>query len=144
MKKQFLFTFLFISISFSGAAQEWVYDFEQAKQKATKETKTIVLVFAGSDWCAPCIKLEKKVWESPKFQRLAKNSFVMLKADFPRRKKNKLSKEQQKHNDALAEKYNQNGNFPLVVVLDANGHVKGKVGYENISPIEYYKKLKSL
>lgn len=130
--------------SLSSFSQEWTYDIDEAKQKASSENKSIVLVFAGSDWCAPCIKLEKKIWENAQFQRLAKDSFIMLKADFPRRKKNRLSKEQQKHNDQLAEKYNQSGNFPLVVVLDANGQTKGKVGYENISPTDYYKKLKSL
>jgi len=137
-------TLIILLISLSGFAQEWTYNIEEAKQKASIEKKSIVLVFAGSDWCAPCIKLEKKIWESSQFQRLAKDSFVMLKADFPRRKKNQLPKDQQKHNDQLAEKYNQSGNFPLVVVLDANGRLKGKAGYENISPIEYYKKLKSL
>lgn len=131
-------------ISCTLFAQEWVYDIQQAKQMASSENKSIVLVFAGSDWCAPCIKLEKKIWEDTQFQQLSKNTFVMLKADFPRRKKNRLSKDQQKHNDQLAAQYNQHGNFPLVVVLDAKGHVKGKVGYENISPVEYYQKLTSL
>ena len=42
----------------------------------------------------------------------------MLKADFPRKKKNLLPKPQQKNNNKLAEKYNSNGHFPFVVVLD--------------------------
>jgi thioredoxin-related protein len=144
MKIKNFCTAILLVISISSFAQDWTYDINKAKQQATSEEKEIVLVFAGSDWCAPCIKLEKKIWESEQFQRLAKDTFVMLKADFPRRKKNRLPKQQQKHNDALAEKYNRKGNFPLVVVLDKNGNVKGKVGYENISPIDYYKKLKAL
>lgn len=144
MKIRNFCTAILLIVSMSSFAQDWTYDINKAKQQASTEEKAIVLVFAGSDWCAPCIKLEKKIWESEQFQRLAKDTFVMLKADFPRRKKNKLSKQQQKHNDALAEKYNRNGNFPLVVVLDENGNIKGKAGYENISPIDYYKKLKSL
>ncbi len=143
MKKTILTTGFMILLSLACFAQDWTYNIDEAKQKASSDNKTIVLVFAGSDWCGPCMKLEKKVWESSQFQRLAKDSFVMLKADFPRRKKNRLSKEQQKHNDQLAEKYNENGNFPLVVVLDAKGVVKGKVGYENIPPTKYYQKLKS-
>lgn len=144
MKKSKLLIIVAILVTYSVGAQEWVYNIDEAKKQASLEEKSIVLVFAGSDWCAPCIKLERKIWESEEFQKLSRNSFVMLKADFPRKKKNKLTKEQQKHNDKLAEKYNKYGNFPLVVVLDAQGNVKGKVGYENISPKEYYQKLKSL
>ncbi len=78
-------TAILLIMSLSSFAQDWSYDIHKAKQQAASEEKEIVLVFAGSDWCAPCIKLEKKVWESSQFQRLAKGSFVMLKADFPRR-----------------------------------------------------------
>ena len=67
----------------------------------------------------------------------------MLKADFPKKKANKLSKEQQDKNDLLAEKYNQNGYFPLVVVLDKTGKVLGTTGYKNITPAEYIKLLSS-
>ena len=67
----------------------------------------------------------------------------MLKADFPRQKKNKLSKEQQKHNDLLAEKYNLEGYFPLVLILNAQGKVLGKTGYKKLSPEKYISLLNS-
>jgi hypothetical protein len=37
-----------------------------------------------------------------------------------------LPEELKKQNQGLAEKYNQEGFFPLVVVLDGNGKVLGK------------------
>lgn len=137
---------LIVAIVFSGQfalAQDWLTDFDTAKQKAADMDNKIVLVFAGSDWCAPCIKLEKNIWESDSFKNYSKDNFVLLKADFPRQKKNKLTKELQKHNDALAEQYNMQGYFPLVLVLNANGKVLGKTGYKKISPDEYIKLLNS-
>lgn len=129
---------LFTTLAFS---QNWQTNFEEAKTLASEENKTIVLVFQGSDWCAPCIKLDKEIWSTQEFKDIAKDEFIMLQADFPRRKKNKLSEAQQEHNNGLAEKYNKNGYFPYVVVLDANGKELGSLGYEKTTPKEYSNKI---
>jgi thioredoxin-related protein len=128
-------------ISFSAIGQNWNTNFEAAKQESSKNNRNIVLVFQGSDWCAPCMKLDKEIWSTEAFQKLSKNHFVMLKADFPRKKANKLSETLTQQNAKLAEKYNNQGYFPLVVVLDNNGKVLGKMGYEKVSPNDYFKKL---
>jgi len=124
-------------------SQNWITDFESAKTSAQNENKKIVLVFQGSDWCAPCIKLDKEIWHTKEFQNYAKDHFIMLQADFPKRKKNALSEQQQTHNNELAEKYNRNGYFPYVLVLDADGTVLGATGYKKISPSDYIKLLES-
>jgi len=134
---------LLILTSFNLSAQEWQTDFTKAKEIANQEHKKILLVFQGSDWCAPCIKLDRKIWNSEKFKTYAKDHFVMLKADFPRRKKNKLSLKQEENNKNLAAKYNSKGYFPLVVVLDDKGSVLGQLGYKNIKPTAYIKLLSS-
>ena len=135
MKNILLIILLFIStLTF---AQDWQTDIDKAEEIAAKNNRPIILVFQGSDWCAPCIKLEKEIWNSEEFKIYAKDNFVLLKADFPRRKKNKLSKEQQEKNNQLAEKYNKQGHFPYVVVLDSAGNVKGKTGYKKVTPQEY-------
>lgn len=128
-------------MSLSSFSQDWKTNFDETKVEAIKKNQNIVLVFQGSDWCAPCIKLDKEIWSSQEFQKLSKDHFVMLKADFPRKKANKLSEELTLQNGKLAEKYNNQGFFPLVVLLDKNGEVLGKMGYEKISPSEYFKKL---
>lgn len=133
-----------LMVSSIVSAQSWETNWKVASAKAEKNNQNIVLVFSGSDWCAPCIKLDKEIWSTPKFQELSKDSFVMLRADFPRRGKNALTKEQQDHNNSLAEKYNQNGYFPYVVVLNAKGKVLGSLGYEKTTPELYFKKLKTL
>lgn len=142
MKTALIFISLFF-LSFTINAQEWHVDYTKATEEASKSNKKIILVFQGSDWCAPCIKLDRKIWSTEMFKAYAKTHFVLLKADFPRRKKNKLPKNQEEKNQLLAEKYNQQGYFPLVVVLDKKGKVLGQLGYENIAPKEYIKQLSS-
>lgn len=141
--KKLLLLFLGIGLSFNLFAQDWTYNLEKAKSLAIKEQKQIILVFSGSDWCAPCIKLEKNIWESPEFQKATESNWILLKADFPRKKKNRLSKEQTKENEFLAENYNPNGYFPLVVVLSASGKVLGTTGYKDLSPSDYISHLQS-
>jgi thioredoxin-related protein len=118
-------------------AQNWQTNFEEAKVIAQKENKNILLVFSGSDWCAPCMKLEKNIWMSPEFQTEAQNSWIIYKADFPKKKANQLSPEMTEQNKKLAEKYNKEGSFPLVVLLDPSGKVLGMFGFKNSSPSAY-------
>lgn len=141
--KTVVFCLGLILCSSSLMAQDWQTDIEEAKELAAESDRPIVLVFQGSDWCAPCIKLDHEVFSTEAFQEYAEEHFVMLKADFPRKKKNALSEEQQQKNNMLAEKYNQDGYFPLVVILDKEGHVLGKAGYENMTPSEYIALLES-
>jgi len=130
-------------ISSMVCAQNWETNWTIASEKAEKNNQNIILVFSGSDWCAPCIKLDKEIWSTHEFQELSKNNFIMLRADFPRKSKNSLNREQQEHNNSLAEKYNQNGYFPYVVVLNSKGKVLGSLGYEKTTPELYFKKLKA-
>jgi len=141
--KKLLTLALLLGLGISVNAQDWKLSMDSAKTLASQENINIILVFAGSDWCGPCIKLEKNIWESEEFQKTAKESWVMLKADFPRKKANRLSKEQTQENERLAEQYNPNGYFPLVLVLDAAGKVLGTTGFKDFSPSEYITHLQS-
>lgn len=132
-----LISLLLLIAGISLRAQEWRVDFKEAKLIAKQENKAILLVFQGSDWCAPCMKLEREIWQSESFKAFAKDKLVLLKADFPRKKKNALSKDQIDHNKQLAEKYNSKGYFPLVVMLNHEGKVLGSSAYKKLSPEEY-------
>ncbi len=134
--------FFFVSITLMNA-QEWKTDLSEAQKIASEKNQKIILVFQGSDWCAPCIKLDTEIWSTKDFIDYSKDNFVLLKADFPRKKKNKLDDVQQEKNNKLAEKYNTNGYFPFVVVLDKNANVLGNTGYKKVSPTEYIKILNS-
>ena len=117
---KFLITLMLLSVFTTPV---WLTNFEAAKEIASKEHKYILLNFSGSDWCAPCVKMKQEVFEDSTFASLAVPKLILLRADFPRKKKNLLSAEQIKLNEALAERYNPNGKFPLTILLDAQGKV---------------------
>ncbi len=134
--------FLFFSLfTFS---QNWNYNIEEAKTEAKTSSKNILLVFSGSDWCAPCIKLDRTIFQSDVFKAEAAQKWVLVKADFPKKKGNLLSAEQTESNKKLAEKYNKEGNFPLVVLLDATGKTIGMLGYKNVTPEAYIQLIHNL
>lgn len=141
MNKGILLSMLiFMNLSF-GFAQDWQTDIVKAKEIAVSENKAIILVFQGLDWCAPCIKLDREIWSTDTFKNYAKEHYVMLQANFPRKSKNALSEEQKQANADLAEIYNKRGIFPFVVVLDSKGKVLGETGYKKTSPKEYIDEL---
>ena len=143
MKKAIAFSYLLFFSVISMNSQEWLTDLNEAKKIASKKNQKIILVFQGSDWCAPCIKLDAEIWSTNEFIEYSNNNFILLKADFPRKKKNKLSEEQQEKNNKLAEKYNTKGFFPYVVVLNKDAAVLGNTGYKKTTPLEYIKTLNS-
>lgn len=141
MKKELIILLVVLLNLSTIYAQEWQTDFEKAKNTASTEDKPIILVFQGSDWCAPCIKLDRQVWSTDTFKEYASEHYVMLQADFPRKKENSLSETQAKANAKLAETYNKNGIFPFVIVLDPKGNVLGRTGYKKTTPEQYIKEL---
>lgn len=143
MKNTFLILLLVFGLH-QGFSQNWKSNFEEAKKEATEQNKRILLVFAGSDWCGPCIKLDKNIWQSDEFKKFSDKNYVLYRADFPKKKANQLPEELKKQNEALAEKYNQDGNYPLVLLLDNKGKTIGIMGYENIGADQYIEKLTGL
>jgi len=104
-------------------AVNWSGDFSVAQKQAAQEHKLIMINFSGSDWCGPCIRLRTEILESAAFENYASDHLVLVRADFPRQKKDQLSKEQVKLNEALADKYNPDGKFPYTLLVDENGKV---------------------
>ncbi len=119
-------------------------NFEEAKVQAKAESKTVLMSFSGSDWCANCIRLERELFESPEFQSYAKEHLVLLKLDFPMKKKNQLSAEQTAHNEKLAEQFNQKGAFPTVIVFSADGESLGKMKHPQPTASAYIESLAKL
>lgn len=143
MKIKFLLFILLFTYNYFFA-QDWNNNLNEALQKAQTSNKNVLLIFSGSDWCAPCIKLDKTVWQSDTFKNHALENWELYKADFPRKKANKLSEEQVKYNRELAEIYNKEGSFPLIVIIDKTGKVLGKMGFKNVSATEYIAMIHSI
>ena len=140
MIRLFLTITLFLSPALTPSP--WMTNLDNAKQVAKSEHKLILLNFSGSDWCIPCMKLRTDIFNSDAFMQYAKDNLVLLNADFPRKMKDQLTKEQQKENDALAAKYNPEGRFPFTIILDSNGN-KLKVwdGYYSDGPENFVNEI---
>jgi len=122
----------------------WMGDFSQAKTEAAQKHRLILINFSGSDWCGPCIRLRKEILESDAFVNYASDHLVLVRADFPRQKKNQLSKEQVKLNEALADKYNADGKFPYTLLVDENGKIlKDWDGFPNETPEQFIAQINS-
>lgn len=123
---------------------DWLTNFNTATETAARENKNILLNFSGSDWCGPCIIMKREVFETEFFRSYASDNLVLLRADFPRLKKNQLEKSQLEHNEALAEKYNPNGKFPLTLLLNAKGEIIHTWdGFNNQTPEAFVAELKT-
>lgn len=139
--KRILTVFL-LSISLSSFSQE-VKTLQNSLSKAKEEHKKVLFFFSGSDWCSPCVKFKRKYIDSEDFIAFASSNLIVFNADFPRQKKNALSKEQISENEKLAEKYNPNGQFPLIILLDENGKTVTKwEELPNETVAEFIAKLK--
>ena len=122
----------------------WLGDFNEATAEAAKSHKYILINFSGSDWCGPCIRERKEILENDVFEKYASDHLVLVRADFPRQKKNQLGKEQIKKNEALADKYNPEGKFPYTILVDDHGKVvKDWDGFPNESPENFVNQIAS-
>jgi thioredoxin-related protein len=131
-------TLTIITLLFFNASVTWLGNFNEAKTEAAKTHKMILINFSGSDWCGPCIRLRKEILESAAFTDFAANHLLLVRADFPRQKKNQLSKAQVKLNEALADKYNPEGKFPYTLLVDDQGKVlKTWDGFPDESPEKF-------
>jgi thiol-disulfide isomerase/thioredoxin len=101
---------------------------EKKTSQASTQKKPVLLEFTGSDWCPPCIKQNKDVFEQPAFEKFAKDKLVLVKLDFPRSKPQ--APEIKKRNQQLAEQYEVEG-FPTVILLGPDGkELAREVGYK--------------
>lgn len=126
------------------SSTDWLTDFEKAKEAARENRRYILLNFSGSDWCGPCIKMKKEIFEAQPFQDFANSNLVLVRADFPRHKKNQLEAKQKEHNEKLAERFNPRGKFPLTILLDSNGKVIDEWdGYPNMTVEEFVDEIRS-
>ncbi len=138
--------FLFCSVlCFLTSPPLWHYNMDEAKVIAHREHKHILLNFSGSDWCGPCILLRKEILDDTIFLQMADTSLVLVNADFPRKKKDQLSPQQQSINNVLADRYNAEGQFPRTLLLNADGNVlKTWDGNPGVKPEVFAKEVEDL
>ncbi len=109
----------------------WFTDFAEAQQFASAHNGHVLMVFAGSDWCRPCMKFKKDVLQNPTFQEYAEEHLAILYLDFPARKKHALTAAEKAHHEQLAEQYNQRGTFPRILLLYTTNEILADLNYQN-------------
>ncbi len=115
-----------IGTSLAKTPEGWVDDVEEAFVQAKNEDKKLLLLFTGSDFCASCILMEKKVFSKEEFVSQATKDFVLVFIDFP-----ESDPELDKANTKYYDKYKVEG-FPTILLMDPNENEFGK-----FSAIEY-------
>ena len=124
----FCFVISFAAGNAEQAGLTKLTDFAAAQKLAGESKRPILLVFSGSDWCTWCIRLDKEVFSTEEFTKWAEANVIVFFADFPIRKR--LPVELKKQNNILKNKYNVRG-FPTVFLLNADGSVILKTGYQH-------------
>ena len=130
------FLFAFSSLATIVQGSEWQTDYEQALATAKAANKCVLLNFTGSDWCPPCIQMEKAVFSKAAFLNYAKENLVLVELDFPRRKA--LPAKVTEQNERLADQYGiENSGYPTVVLLNPDGKILGQLeGYAEEGPAD--------
>lgn len=100
--------------------------FPATLEKATKENKSILLLFTGKEWCGPCQELEKSILSTEKFTAYAKKNIIFLALDFPE------SEEPSPENNRLAQAYGIEG-FPSLLMTDNKGVAFQRINFEGQS-----------
>jgi len=112
----------------------------EAKVKAEKEKKLLLLDFTGSDWCGWCKKLDSETFSKSEFADYAKKNLVLVTVDFPTPKVPQ-SDELKLANKDLAKKFEVSG-YPTLVVMKPDGTVVWKqVGYLEGGPAALIAKI---
>jgi len=114
----------------------------EAFAKSKELNRPVLLVFSGSDWCVPCIRFQKEILSDSSFMSFADANLVILKAEFPQKKK--LAPELVSQNEKLAAKYNTGGAFPKIVLLGHSGDVIDDLNYNHHTPSEFIGQLKKV
>lgn len=121
----------------TAGAQEWNPDLESAKLSALTSNKRILLYFSAES-CEPCQNLEETVFKSDEFRAYAERHYILTRPVF----NESASLTEKAEQLLIIEKYNKDGFFPWVVILDSSGKILNKVGqYDGERPLAYLKKL---
>lgn len=133
------FACLLIVLGFAASmafGSEWQTDYEQALATAKAGNKCVLLDFTGSDWCGPCIQMNKVVFSKAAFLNYSEKNLILIEVDYPQRKK--LPEKVTKQNEHLMHQYGiDNSGFPTVILLNPDGKILGQLeGYGGERPAD--------
>ena len=119
-----------------AARAEWQTDYDKALAAAKEQGRPVFINFTGSDWCGPCIEMDKRVFSEKAFLDYADKHLVLVEVDYP--KKKALSEAIQKQNERLKYQFNINKlGFPTYALVSSSGKLLGThTGYDDEKPAD--------
>lgn len=137
MSKIIRVTIVSLLLGSVAASGNWETNYDNAIAKASSEGKYLLIDFTGSDWCPPCIKLKKDIFDKNTFKIYAKEKLVLVEIDFPRKKK--LDKILSEQNNQLMQIFAIRG-YPTIIILKPDGtEITRHVGYKSGGVENYIK-----
>ena len=131
------------AVAAEEAGITWYDDFDKAVAAAKAEGKDLLVDFTGSDWCGWCVRLHKEVFAHDEFNQGVKDKYVLVALDFPRGDEAKAKVPNPTRNDELMKKYGIRG-FPSILLMNADGDVYARTGYQRGGPAAYLKHLETI
>lgn len=131
-----LLLLLLVSISY---CQKKYDDLEIAKKEAEISNKNILIILTGSDWCKPCIKMEKNVIENNEFIEYANQNLILFEINLPRHFD--YDSKIVKNYIYLRDKY-QTNSLPSLILVNIEGKEITKISKGTSSLEKVMKELK--
>ena len=114
----------------SANARGWTTNLEGALASAKQNKKFVMAQFTGSDWCPPCIMMQKAVFSKSSFTRLVPKKFILVKIDIPRSNKAMSLK-----NSKVMRNYNVTG-VPTILLFGDDGKEFSRFGASQYPTVE--------
>jgi thioredoxin-related protein len=115
-------------------------DYDAALARAKNEKKPVLAIFSGSDWCPPCMALERNFLSKPAFTAAVTNRLVLLFVDRPR-DTSYMTEKAKARNPELFRTYAIRG-VPTLMFLDEKGTKLADVQRQfDVAPAEWGKSL---
>ncbi len=109
-----------------GPTNDWYIHLEDAKAAAKRTGRKIYALHTGSDWCPPCMNLEKTILSTAEFKQFAQENIILLFVDSPRRKP--IPDDQRAYNRQLARQLRFGNGVPSILLLDSDGKPITRIG----------------
>ena len=130
--KRFMYTDEELVAERAGAANArgWTTNLESALASAKQNKKFVMVQFTGSDWCPPCIMMQKAVFSKSSFTRLVPKKFILVKIDIPR-----SNKAMSLENGKVMKNYNVTG-VPTILLFGDDGKEFSRFGASQYPTVE--------
>ena len=117
----------------------WGSDQPKASAQAKAENKLLLIDLTGTTWCAPCIEMEKIVFNTKVFSDYAKEKLVLLRVDFA-----SPMSELEPHQEWARQYVTGGVALPTVIVLSPSGQRHGQTGFTPEGPEAFIQAIENI